>query len=27
VAGAVRDRLEDLDPVRVPEVAVRVTER
>jgi Family of unknown function (DUF6286) len=27
VAGAVRDRLEDLDPVRVPEVAVRVAGR
>jgi Family of unknown function (DUF6286) len=27
VADAVRDRLEDLDPVRVPEVAVRVTVR
>jgi hypothetical protein len=27
VADAVRDRLEDLGPVRVPEVAVRVTER
>jgi Family of unknown function (DUF6286) len=27
VADAVRDRLEDLDPVHVPEVAVRVFER
>ena len=27
VAEAVRDRLADLDPVRVPEVAVHVTER
>jgi hypothetical protein len=27
VAEAVRDRLEDLGPVRIPEVAVRVTER
>ncbi|GAA4495954.1 hypothetical protein GCM10023191_037270 [Actinoallomurus oryzae] len=27
VADAVRDRLEELDPVRVPEVAVRVSER